>query len=717
MSKAILSLIKPLHRPQPKSSRKFLITPHIKELANEVCEILRTQGQQWEETLQNRFFEEDIAPSEVAHLVFDKVRDCEMGLKFFDFVSQNRFSLDGFAYSSLLKLLARSKVFAEIDNVLLECMQSEEKLPTREALSFVIRAYAESGLVSKALELYSFVLKTYNALPQLLACNSLLNGLIQDGNMEAAWCVYDEMVRRDDGGENSCFNNYSVCIMVKGLCKEGKVMKGKRLIEKRWGKNCIPNIVFYNTLIDGYCKRGDVKRAHKLLEDLKEKGFLPTQETYGAIINGFCKRGEFEKVDQILKEMDSRGMEVNAQVYNCVIDAKLKCGLVGEALETTRKMIEVGCKLDIVTYNTLISNACRDGKVQEAERLLEKALNSRLVLNKLSFTPLIHVYSREGDFERASILLVQMTECGLKPDLITYGGLIHGLVVAGEVDAALTIRQKMMERGESPDACIYNVLMNGLCKKGAEKILKGLQLDGVAPNVVTYTVLIVNGLSNNAPCAISRTDTESRLDKPMLLDIFGRMISDGWRPISAAYVSIIACLCLNRMLGAALQLTDKMLNKGFPLDSVTLAALLHGVCSVGKAKEWRNIIPSKLIEPKLNVALNEESHGIGQNWQAVTRAPLLVVVQEVTVSQGRDSVEGSYPQSCYMPEKPFSPSSNIRYQNTPKDTVLKDGTLPFMENLRSIIMSGWIIFQIMGYNLSTGLLSSCGAAYWLEAEE
>nr|AYM00827.1 pentatricopeptide repeat protein [Salvia miltiorrhiza] len=774
MSKAILRLIKPLNRPPPriKSAVKILITPQIKNLANEVCEILRSEDKQWEESLQNRFIGDDITPSEVAHLVFDKIRDCELGLKFYGFISHNSFDLDGFAYSSLLKLLARSRVFAEIDTVLLECLHSEEKRPTHEALGIVIRACAESGVCFKALELYSYLLRNYNALPQLPACNSLLNGLVKEGKLDAAWRVYEEMVRRDEASEISCLDNYSVSIMVKGLCKEGKVEKGRRLIEKRWGRNCIPNIVFYNILIDGYCKRGDLTRAHEFFEELKVKGFFPNQETYGAMIDGFCKRGEFEKVDQLRRI---------PLIYNNVVDGKCKYSLVGEAFETTRKMMEVGCPLDIVTYNSLISNACKDGNVLDAEKLLEEGINRGLVPNKLSFTPLIHAYCRERNFERASCLLVEMTRSGHKPDLITYGGLIHGLVVAGEVEAALTIRNNMVERGVSPDACIYNVLINGLCKKsrladaeqllqemlgcnvsldayvyatlvdgyirsgnfddaeklfdliikrgvdpgivgynamikgycklgkikdavlcinkmtrrnispdeftystiidgfikqndllgaltvfglvikqkytpnvvmytsiisgfcrcrhvsGAERILRGMQSNGVPPNVVTYSVMIgscckegklaqassffeemmmskcnpndvtfhylVNGLSNNAASIIQSTQDGSEWHKPMLLDIFGTMVCDGWHPISAAYSSIVACLCLNRMLGTALQLTDKMLNKGFPLDSVSLAALLHGACLVGKSKEWNSMITSKPIDAKLDVAL------------------------------------------------------------------------------------------------------------------
>ncbi|KAG6429897.1 hypothetical protein SASPL_107953 [Salvia splendens] len=784
MSKPILRLIKPLNRPKQriKPALNTPITPQVKDLANEVCEILRSEEEKWEESLQNRFFGEDIAPSEVAHLVFDKIRNCELGLKFYGFISHSSFHLDGFAYSSLLKLLARSRVFAEIDSVLLECLHCEEKRPTHEALGFVIRAYAESGSVSKALDLYSHLLRNYNTLPQLPACNSLLNGLVDEGKLDTAWRVYEEMVRRDEAGETSCLDNYSVSIMVKGLCREGKVEKGRKLIEKRWGRNCIPNIVFYNILIDGYCKRGSLKRAHELFEVLKVKGFFPNHETYGAMIDGFCKRGEFEKVDEMLKEMESSGIEVNTVIYNNVVDGRCKYSFVREAFETTRKMMEVGCWLDIVTYNSLISSACKDGNVQEAEKLLEEVINCGLVPNKLSFTPLIHAYCRERNFERASCLLVEMTRSGHKPDLITYGGLVHGLVVAGEVEAALTIRNNMVERGVSPDACIYNVLISGLCKQsrfadaqqllqemlgfnvspdsyvyatlvdgyvrsgnfddaeklfdlitktgvdpglvgynamikgycklgkiknailcinkmtrrnitpdeftystiidglvkqndllgalavfglvikqkyianavmytsiisgfcrcrnvsGAERILRGMQSNGVPPNVVTYSVVIgscckegklaqassffeemmmskcnpnevtfhylVNGLSNNASSVIQGTqDGGSGQHKHMLLDIFGTMVSDGWHPISAAYSSIVACLCLNRMLGTALQLTDKMLNKGFHLDSVSLAALLHGACLVGKSKEWKSMITSKPIDAKLDVAL------------------------------------------------------------------------------------------------------------------
>ncbi|KAF5943699.1 hypothetical protein HYC85_017776 [Camellia sinensis] len=188
MSKTLLSRIKPRHNPKPSSSPSFSFKPHIKRLVNELCDILKTHHHnQWQDTLETRLSEEEIVPSDIAHLVLDRIRDPELDLKFFDWVTQRPYdcSLHGFAYSSLFKLLASSRVFSEIETVL-ESMKVEDKLPTREALDTVIQAYSDSGLVDKALEIYTTVLSTSNSVPSVLACNSLLNALVKEGRIEIA---------------------------------------------------------------------------------------------------------------------------------------------------------------------------------------------------------------------------------------------------------------------------------------------------------------------------------------------------------------------------------------------------------------------------------------------------------------------------------------------------------------------------------------------------
>lgn len=243
MSKILLSRIKPRHNSNCKPPRSPPFNTRIKELVNEVVKILESH-EQWEETLETRLSQEESPISDVAYHLFNRIGDVNLGLKFFDWIKQSpySYSLNGYAYSSLLTLLANSKEFAEIETVI-ESMRGEDKLPTSETMSVVIQAYSDSGLVDKALEFYNFVKKEHCLMPNLLACNSLLNALTKCGRIRIARLIYDEMIQTDSP-EKRFVDNHSTCIIVRGLCEEGKVDEGKKLIENRWGKNCIPNIVF-----------------------------------------------------------------------------------------------------------------------------------------------------------------------------------------------------------------------------------------------------------------------------------------------------------------------------------------------------------------------------------------------------------------------------------------------------------------------------------------
>ncbi|KAJ0246077.1 Pentatricopeptide repeat-containing protein [Hirschfeldia incana] len=53
------------------------------------------------------------------------------------------------------------------------------------------------------------------------------------------------------------------------MCSQGKVEEGRKLTEERWGKGCVPNIVFYNTIIGEYCKMGEVESTSLVFKEFK----------------------------------------------------------------------------------------------------------------------------------------------------------------------------------------------------------------------------------------------------------------------------------------------------------------------------------------------------------------------------------------------------------------------------------------------------------------
>lgn len=144
------------------------------------------------------------------------------------------------------------------------------------------------------------------------------------------------------------------------------------------------------------------------------------------------------------------------------------------------------------------------------------------------------------------------------------------------------------------------------------------------PTDVTFNYL-VNGFSHCIPTIFLKEKSDPRDEKnSMFMATFKRMISDGWHPRNAAYNSIIACLCLHKMLKTALQLRDKMISKGYTTDSITFAALLHGICLDGKSKEWKSIISCSLSTTELSAALKYSlifdqylSHGFDSEASAI----------------------------------------------------------------------------------------------------
>ncbi|XLR28549.1 hypothetical protein HN51_041883 [Arachis hypogaea] len=185
------------HVTAPKSPP--LCRPASVPLVIDAVRILATHAH-WRDSLESRFAESEVLVSDVAHFVLDRIHDPELGLKFFDWANSRPFfcSLDGFAYSSLLKLLARFRVFSKIELVL-NSMKVGNLKPTHESLNSLIQAYGDSGMVDAALRLFYTVREVHGCFPSVVASNSLLNCLVKRGKVEVARKLYDEMLVTDGG--------------------------------------------------------------------------------------------------------------------------------------------------------------------------------------------------------------------------------------------------------------------------------------------------------------------------------------------------------------------------------------------------------------------------------------------------------------------------------------------------------------------------------------
>lgn len=108
-------------------------------------------------------------------------------------------------------------------------------------------APADAGMEGKAAETCARAREMHSTLPEARHCNRLLRLLVERLRWEDARKLYDEMLAEEGGADN-----YSTCAMVRGMCLEGRVEEGMKLIEARWGAECIPHAVFYNVPARGH---------------------------------------------------------------------------------------------------------------------------------------------------------------------------------------------------------------------------------------------------------------------------------------------------------------------------------------------------------------------------------------------------------------------------------------------------------------------------------
>ena len=88
----------------------------------------------------------------------------------------------------------------------------------------------------------------------------------------------------------------------------------------------------------------------------------------------------------------------------------------------------------------------------------------------------------------------------------------------------------------------------------------------------------------------------------MVLGIFNSMISDGRDHKTAAYNTIVLCLCKYQMVEKGIELKNEMALKGCAPDSLTFLFLLHGICEEGRSNEWRSILSSNFPRNELEIA-------------------------------------------------------------------------------------------------------------------
>ncbi|XVF17472.1 hypothetical protein REPUB_Repub10bG0125200 [Reevesia pubescens] len=327
-------------------------------------------------------------------------------------------------YKAMIKILGKMRQFGAVWALIEEIKKENPQFLTAELFVVLIRRFASSRMVKKAIEVFDEMPK-YGCPQDDAVFGSLLDALCKNGNVKEAALVFEEMKVRFKP------NLKHFTSLLYGWCKEGKILEARYVLVQMKEAGFEPDLVVYNNLLSGYILVNKLGDALDLLKEMKEKGIGPNVDSYTIVIQGLCKADRMEEASSVFVEMEKNG-----------------------------------CQGDVVAYTTLISGFCKCGKVERAYEILDRMKTKGLMPNSLTYLHIMVAHEKKVELEKCLELIEEMRKIGCVPDAGIYNVVIRLACKLEEVNEAVRVWNEMEGSGFSPGVDSFIVMINGFIGQG-----------------------------------------------------------------------------------------------------------------------------------------------------------------------------------------------------------------------------------------------------------
>ncbi|KAH7294387.1 hypothetical protein KP509_28G068900 [Ceratopteris richardii] len=476
-------------------------------------------------------------------------------------------------------------------------------LQTEKVGSALIEMYIECGMLERAKEVFEELLHRSESV-----WNSLIGGCADKKHVGESFRLFARMQC-----EGHCPDAITYTCIIKGSCTTGGLVQGMETHARIVGNGFLESEPTIGTpLVHMYAKFGLMKFAQENFSRIRD----PTIVSRTALIGGYVQLGHFEEALSSYTQMQLEGFYPNAVTFSCMLKA---CGSV-KALAEGQKMhaqiTRIGILQECSTEKALYIPACHDAEhihVGSALKTLECTQNA----HDCEAFPCLGQVKNEQNFEDFDILSCILKVCNsteprynhrkvhsealqrqilLEQDVIVATSLIDMYSKCGMLSDA----QKSFDLLPVHDLVLWNALITGYAQQaqGAEALhyFESMQLEGFAPNLVTYSCIlkvcgklgamyrgqemhdeIVRQGFSKDEIIVSNTLIGMYCDCGMLheaQDTFNRI---GTYDL-ISYNSLLMGLAQSGESKVAFSLLERMLAEGYNPDTITCIYLLT-VCS------------------------------------------------------------------------------------------------------------------------------------------
>ncbi|KAL6553628.1 hypothetical protein OROGR_007470 [Orobanche gracilis] len=306
----------------------------------------------------------------------------------------------------------------------------------------------------------------------VITFNSVLYVLQKSDKTNLVWRVYGHMIER-----RICPNDVTMKIMVRALCKEGKLERFLGIVDSMNRKRCsVPQLIVNTCLVYEMIEEEMIEDGLVLLKQMLQKNMILDTISYSLVVFAKVRMGNLESAKEIYKEMLQRGFKENAFVCNLFVRALCEEGSIDEAIELLKEMERLGFKPMDGTFNQLIKGCSLSGRLDDSLAFCKQMVGIGLLPSCSAADDMFGKLCGNGKTKQADEMLTILLDQGFTPDENMYSHLISGYCRDNNMEGLTKILFEMEYRSISTNMSGFTSVIISFCKCGrlqeAEKYLK-----------------------------------------------------------------------------------------------------------------------------------------------------------------------------------------------------------------------------------------------------
>ena len=449
-------------------------------------------------------------------------------------------------------------------------MQAAGFKPNSRTLASVLPACARLQTLNLGKEIHGYVTRN-GFLSNPFVVNGLVDVYRRCSDMGSALKIFSRF---------SVKNMISCNTMIVGYCENGKMEKAKELFDQMElvGKK---DVISWNTMISGFADNLLFDEAFSLFRDLvMEEGIEADSFTLGSVLAGCANMATLSRGKEVHAQAIVRGLQSNTFVGGALIEMYSKC----KDLESARSAFDEVTERDSATWNVLISGYACCNQIENIQNLIRKMRKDGFEPNVYTWNGILSGHVENGHLELALRLFAEMQTSNLRPDIYTVGIILPACARLASISRGNQVHAHSIRRGYESDVHIGAALVDMYAKSGSLKHAMQAYNRITNPNLVSQNAMLT-------AYAMHGHGEEG-------ISLFRNILRNGSRPDRVTFLSVLSsCVHAGAAVQTGHEFFDLMAYYDVKPDLKHYTCMVDLLSRAGRLDEAYELIKKTPMEP------------------------------------------------------------------------------------------------------------------------